>query len=306
MLKRRIKTMNKTVKIILIVAAILLPVGVVVTLLGVFFGGSMGWSINTGSQKGVIMSGVSEESMDLKEFDSLKIDVTSADVNIMRGDSFGISYRTRKGDEPKVSEENGTLTVTQPSEIVTFFSFDPDVKSNSYTITIPDGSGEISLDAVSSSGDIMVDRIKVSGDVRSSSGDVMLNDLDGSRLGVSTSSGEIETDKVRIKETAFSSSSGDIALLRSDTDDMSCSTSSGDIDIYDSVAGKLDCKASSGDVTVELNGSYDDYSYDLQVTSGDIKVNGTEIEGKKYEENAGKSGNITIKTSSGDIELSFN
>lgn len=298
--------MNRTVKIILIIAAVLIPVGIIIAGLGIFFGGKTGWSMSAGDGGTVVMSDAVEGSVDLKDFDSLNLKVASMDVNIMRGDSYKLTYRTEKGFEPQISEENGTLSVTQPSKVITFFSFDFDRESSTYTITVPEDNSGIKIEAVSSSGDIMIDRIKASGAVKTSSGDVLLNDIEGSDLSVSTSSGEINSDKVKVKEITLSSSSGDIAMLRTQTDDINGNTSSGEIEIYDSAIGNATFMASSGDVKLELNGDKDDYSYDVKVSSGDININGEEVDGKSYSANEGKDKKISVKTSSGDVEISVN
>lgn len=298
--------MNKTVKIVLIIAVILIPVGIITAGLGVLFGGKTGWSMSSGEGGTVVMSDIVEGSEDLDEFDTLDLKVASMDVNIIRGDSYKLSYRTEKGFEPEFSVENGTLSVTQPSKVFTFFSFDFDREGSTYTITVPEDNTGIDIEAVSSSGDIMVDRIKAYGKIITSSGDVLLNDLEGSELSVTTSSGEISSDKLKEKEITIVTSSGDVQMLRTETDDISGRTSSGEIEIYDSVIKNADFKASSGDIKLELNGNKDDYSYEVSVSSGDISINGDEFDGKKYSGNEGKDNIIRVETSSGDVEISVN
>lgn len=294
--------MNRTVKIILITAAILAPAGVIIALLGIYFGGRSGWSMQVKDGKSVVSAGIIDETVELDAFEGLDLEVSSADVNIMRGDSYAIQYKTRDNEVPEITQEGGTLKVRQPSGGFVMFDFGFTEDVNNYTIMIPEGDAPLDLTAKSSSGDIMLDRISVSGTVRASSGDILLNDIAGDTLEIATSSGEIEGDKVKYSSIGFEASSGDISMLRLFSDDVNCKTSSGDIELYDSEAKNIKGSASSGEITLELNGNAGDYSYRIETTSGDIKVNGREYE-KDYASESGKDGRIDLSATSGDVEV---
>ena len=241
-----------------------------------------------------------DASVDLKSFDTLNIDVRSANVMLTRGDSSKLEYRTEKGQEPVIDEKSGKLTVTQPEVRHSFFIFQSGSEKDIYRIMIPDDK-TIDLTVQSNSGDISLDRINVSGDVTSKSGDVLLNDLEGDQLIVNTMSGEIGSDKVKMGKVSFSSKSGDMDILRLFTDDLFCDSSSGDIEINNSEIKIAECETRSGDVEIELQGNGEDYSYLIDTNSGDIKVNG-----RNYEEHYQKDGGsrrIGINTTSGDIEV---
>ena len=297
--------MNRTVKIILITAICLIPAGLIITFLGIMAGGKLGWSMHVGDGRTGVVTSAVENVTGLDDFESLEIEVSSADVNIMRGDSYAIEYRTRKGEEPVIEQNGGKVTVRQPAKGIVMFDFGFTEGLDTYTVTVPEKSSGIDLMVKSSSGDIMVDRVNSSGSITSGSGDVLLNDIEGSSIDVTTSSGEIAGDKLKIADTEFVASSGDISMLRLFSDSVRCEASSGDIDIYDSTAPVLDCKTSSGDVTIGLNANANDYSYDLKASSGDIRVNNEEFK-NSYEKDAGQNSRITVRTSSGDIEIDMN
>lgn len=296
--------MNRIAKIVLIVAVCLIPLGIMVAVFGVFLGGKMSWRYEFGKGVSTSSSEMVSDIVDLKEFDTLEIDVSSVDVSIVEGDSYRLEYRTEKEKEPVITEKGGKLTVTQPSTGISFFNFEINPEDDTYTIMVPQGSKVINVKAEVSSGEITIDRVNMSGRIEASSGDILINDIEGEKLEVKTSSGKIACDKVRASETYFEASSGDIELLRINNDKLTCETSSGDIAINDSEAESVDCNASSGEVSMELNGNADDYSYDIDASSGDIKVNGQETEDRFVKEAAG-NGKIKIKTSSGDIEVSI-
>ncbi len=297
--------MNKTVKIILIIAACLIPAGLLIAGLGFFMGGKGGWSLNFSGGKPVVGTDVVEETIELKDFDRLELEISSADANIMRGDSYAISYKVRKGEEPGITEDGGILTVKQPEKGFVMFDFGSTKDLDVYTITIPDTGKITDLEAKVSSGDILIDSVKVSGSVRASSGNILLNGIEGDELSVETSSGDINGDKVKAAKSSFSASSGDVTILRLDTDEVNCKTSSGEIGLFDSVAANVTAKASSGDIDIELNGKFDEYSFRIDTTSGDIKVNGDEHE-KEYVRDNGTDKKIDLSATSGDVEVNIN
>lgn len=293
--------MNKTVKIILIIAACLIPIGIIATVIGLRFGGHAGWSVDLSDGSFLSASDIVSETVDLKDFDAIDITITTADVNIMRGDSYKIEYKVRKGKEPTITQEGGKLTVVQPSMGFVMFSFGLN-EENTYNIYVPEGAKEIALNAKASTGDIMLDRIKVSGKIEAGTSDVLLNDIEGKELDVSVSSGDIDGDKIKVEKTRFEGSTSDISILRLYSDDVYCHASTGDIDINDSAVSNFTADTSTGDVTLQLNGKADDYSYNVKVSTGDIVINGEECE-KSFAKDNGTDRKININTSTGDVDV---
>ena len=294
--------MNKAVKIIVTVSLGILFVGILSVILGLKFGGKANWGFDLATMKYTDQTETVENTIDLDDFDSLDIEVSSMDVMIKHGDSYRLEYKAEEGREPVIEQNGGKLKITQPSGSSFKIGIDLSAIDENYTIVVPDGADVIKLDARLSSGDLITDHVNISGKIHASSGDVLLSDVEGEKLDVSVSSGEIGCDKIKVKEAVFDASSGNIEINRIFADDVKCEASSGDITINDSEAGNLYCKASSGEIEVVLNGSEDEYSYELKATSGDIKVNGVEIE-DKYEKDNGKDNKITLRSTSGDIKL---
>ncbi len=295
--------MNKTVKIILIIAAIMVPVGIIIAFMGIYAGGKFGWSLkfSEGGTKVGTDAVLKEQALD--DFEELRIDVSTADVTVIRGDKFSISYKTREGEEPEISQDGVTLTVKQPAMGFVMFDFGFSERLNEYTITVPESATPIDVDIKSSSGDLSIDRVNVTGRIISSTGDVDLNDTEGEMLEIETSAGDINVDKVKTGVCSFGSSTGDINMLRLFTEDMSCNTSTGDIDINNSEVGKIYIDSSTGEATLNLNGKPDAYSYDISSNTGDITINGNEAEKKYINDNGGKM-KMQIHTSTGDIYVS--
>ena len=294
--------MNRTVKTILIIAACLIPIGIIATFIGLRFGGQAGWSLDLNDGSLSFANDMVTEAVDLKDFDSLDLKVSTADVNIVRGDSYKIEYKVRKGKEPKIKQEGGKLTIEQPPMGFVMFNFGLHEGENTFIIYVPESSGQITLNAKASTGDIMLDRIRVSGKIEASTSDILLNDIEGDELEVNISSGDIDGDKVKIAKTRFEGSTSDISILRLFSDDVYCHASTGDIDINDSAVSNLKADTSTGDVNIQLNGKPDDYSYNIKVSTGDIVVNGEEVE-KSIQKDNGSDRKIEISTSTGDVDV---
>lgn len=242
------------------------------------------------------------DTVALDEFDTLDVEVSSYDLTITVGDSYSIEYNAESGREPKISQSGGKLTITQPSR--TFFNLfgSTSMPDAYYKITVPEGASPISLTAKASSAEVTIDRVDFSGKIKTSSGDVMLNDIEGNIIEVETGSGKACADKIRAGAVSFGTSSGDVELLRIEADDISCNTSSGEVGINNSVGKNVMCQTSSGAVDVELLGSTDGYSYYVDTSSGDISVNGQQAK-KEYVKDDGPGGKVAVHTSSGDVNI---
>lgn len=130
-----------------------------------------------------------------------------------------------------------------------------------------------SADISSTSGDIDFSAdVETKLVIESTSGDIELAGIKVFDLNVHTSSGEIEADSVisdnRIR---IDTTSGDIDMSRSDAKDV----------VLDSISGEIDCEFLSPKI------------FDLESTSGDIKAPQDDASG----------GNCTVKTTSGDIHI---
>ena len=93
---------------------------------------------------------------------------------------------------------------------------------------------------------------------------------------------------------------GDLKLEDISADKLTISESLGDIKINGCVFKSAEITENLGDIKMDLPGSEEDYGMDLDVSLGDIKVNG-ENKGNNYT----KEGSIPIKASNdlGDIKI---
>ncbi|MCA1011533.1 DUF4097 family beta strand repeat-containing protein [Halobacillus halophilus] len=204
-------------------------------------------------------------------------------VKLEKNKGLGLSFGFIRGDDLK-------LIVEVPRKKLEF------VKINT-------SSSEVSLHelqvnhliASSSSGDIEVSNLQMEEklNIHSSSGDVMLKNVNGSdaEVELETSSGDIEGNGLLVHE-------------------MKAESSSGKVDVsHKRLAGNLTANTSSGDVTFSFEEEPTSFMLSYRSSSGDehIQLDGIHYERREEHEVKGHKGDqtyqIVVKTSSGDFTL---
>ncbi|MCR5268028.1 MAG: DUF4097 domain-containing protein [Lachnospiraceae bacterium] len=314
--------MSKTAKIILIVALAMLPVGIVLAVLGLRFGGRSGFGLDVANMNYVDRTNMIEETVDLEEFDSLRMEITSADVIFTTGDSCRVHYLVQADRKPEITQSGSSLTITQPLKSSFFMGFGYQ-ESDRFEITVPAGNPDVQLAIVATSGDIMISKVGVSGEIKLTSGDIELRDFDGDALNIGSTSGSVNVSGVNLNALTLKSQSGDsliengkignLSIERTsgevvcnglEAEEIYAKSTSGDVDLYDVKADRIECRLTSGEVNLVLNGSEEEYDFDLSATSGDIEINGSEKE-DNYVKEAGGDRKVTAKATSGDINILF-
>jgi lia operon protein LiaG len=123
----------------------------------------------------------------------------------------------------------------------------------------------------SSSGDICLENIHLhSVYLQASSGDIHVNEVNvKNTLKTKVSSGDINIVGVKAHLMSHQSTSGDVEVRKSMATIIRGESTSGDMNVHDCI-GKLEASSTSGDVEIELSQLIDDM--ELKSTSGDIKV----------------------------------
>jgi lia operon protein LiaG len=128
--------------------------------------------------------------------------------------------------------------------------------------------------------------------VRTSSGDVEMNDQILSTLSVHTSSGDMQLSSIQAATVSLESSSGDQEAESIQAENSELTSTSGDVRVGD-LQGGAKVKSSSGEITL----SYLEFNADLGVrsSSGDVKLFLTEAAQFRLE----------ARASSGDISCEY-
>ena len=118
-----------------------------------------------------------------------------------------------------------------------------------------------------------------------SSGNVNINGLTSSSIGIRNSYGDVTCEEVTANEFDLDLSSGRLEVDKADLQD-------------------IDVNNSYGDVTLNLIGSEKDYSYDLSTSYGKISVENNSYDDHLNKDNDGTR-SINADLSSGDVEINF-
>ena len=266
------------------------------------------------------------ETVKVSDFSRLDLTTSTIDVTVKPGDEYAVSYHVNEDFIPEITNNNGTLTVkTKKQTGFMFFNFWNSTDEDEYIIiTVPENKSR-SLDIESSTADIVIQDLDFSGKIETSTGDITLSNLKAdAALELQVSTGDIyiknckldslyteaSTGQVNISNSEIKgkyqaeTSTGDITLNSSTVDSVLFNGSTSDIKFQSTVCKNINIETSTGDISLGLKGNKDDYSIKFSTSTGDMIIDGDEIDGKHFEASRG-SNMITIDTSTGDIDISF-
>ncbi len=260
---------------------------------------------------GAVMTSISADEMvsekkDLSAFDELKVDVSTISTYIEQGDSYSLEYHVLKKNIPEVKENNDKLSIRQPSGKGIFhinFIVSPQ-DGQYYKITVPKDCNILDVDLEASSGEIDIKNVNVNGKVELSSGSATIKGSTSDDLMVKASSGSIRLENITLSDLDIDIASGNVQVNTCSTDKLDLHLSSGNIDFDDIAFNEADLHISSGTVNLKVSGNDEDYSYDLDKSSGNITVDGKSV-GDNYKVDKSNNKKITADLSSGNLNISF-
>ena len=246
-----------------------------------------------------------KESIELSKFDELDVDIASIGTYIEQGDSYRLEYQAYEDNVPKITENNDKLTVKQPSHST--FRFGVDFSGDDeqyYRIIVPEDAGVLDVDLDAASGLISVDSVNIDGKVDIASGLVQIKNVESKELKVAAASGKVELENITTKKLKLDLSSGMMNVDNCTTKDLDAELTSGTMTFDRMTFDKADLDESSGKIELNVVGTKDDYSYDIEATSGSIKIDGNSV-GKSYKTDGDKDKEIKADMTSGSLDITF-
>lgn len=238
-----------------------------------------------------------EEKVSLEEIQNLKINFTSADINLIITDSNElkvVQYSNKELSDKELFSINKTSSEVEIAEgnLGVKFSFNLFNSCRvAYDIYIPqDYSEDISIKIVSGdtkvSGELKLKNVEIS----TTSGDIdILSNLKVRDMKVKTVSGDITMGNIESDNLVIETTSGDIKV-ESATNNINTKSVSGDIE-FKSINGNLNAKTTSGNI--DLNNYNIMGETEISSISGEIDIYITETSNCKIE----------TKTTSGHVRL---
>lgn len=300
-------------------------------------------TISDGVSVNVTPANYIKKEMDIDDFDKLSIDTTSVSVRIETGDEYCLKYCIRDDRVIEVDQDGDTLSISTPSHINLFWgSTWLDTEEEYINVTVPRRTSVKELDINLSSGSFKCTDVCVTGKIQSSSGSVsvlgtnsdslkidttsgamLISDSKLNSLECDSSSGSCSIENCQIEKLSTTKSSGSGSYTNVTADDWHCKSTSGSIKFDSCTIGTLSGESSSGSIkakdvqldnldfemtsgsaSFELTGNEADYDYDLECTTGNIKLNGR-TQDDSFSTSYGKSKNIKLHSTSGSINISF-
>lgn len=300
--------MNKWKIGVVIAGAALLALGVGLFIFGLSLGASpvvaIGRNQNGVSSKRNMISG----TVDIKEFDNIKVNVASIDVEFEKGDGYRIEYSTYEDNVPVVDQKGSKLTVSQPdNNNIYILSLDFSLKNDDrqvYKIIVPDDKTRYEIEMKATSGGVSIKDLDVKGEVGITSGDIDLQNVSSEDLALLATSGDINIEGSKIDKFDFKITSGSCNIKDCSFKDYKVKMSSGEIKIDDLTCDNAYFKLTSGDIKAVFAGNEEDYAYDIDMTSGDVRIAGSKFEGD-YKKNNNTGKEIKIEMTSGSADIDF-
>ena len=298
--------MNKWKIGVVLAGVVMLVLGILLFVFGLSLGASPVVAVGKNGRNTVDRKLITG-SVDITEFNSLNVDVTSMEVEFKTGDKYAFEYTVYDDDVPDVKQNGQELTIKQPDHSY-FIRLDlrgiNDHEKEKYIITVPKNDKSYELDYRASSGSLNVEDINISGNVEITSGDVYFKGTASDDLTFKASSGDMNLSGSNISRFKSIITSGSINANNCEFDDINTKMTSGEMNITDSKCNTAFFDMTSGDVDLQLIGSEDDYSYDFDMTSGEVKLADVEFNGDyRKDNNTGKE--IKIRMTSGSAVINF-
>jgi len=287
--------MNKLTKNALRMAAIFIPIGILLIIVGVFTGAKRGVFIESGK---IVLNGDKDfnyENYDITSAKNISVNVSNAKIIIKEStsDKFGVDVNlTSIAGDPTVTVDNDMIKIEKDSKFgFNIFSWDFgslfDGSSNEVIIFVPKGS---SVNDVT---------------LNTNNGRIEIANLNANTLKADTSNGAITTNNVVIgSDTSLTTSNGEVDIAGTFTNTTYIKTSNGKI-IGDGIfKGKTTAKTSNGAISFKNNMKRSDCNIIADTSNGSIRVNDSKV-GDEFKENNGASNSINLDTSNGGVTIEF-
>ncbi|MCL2094676.1 DUF4097 domain-containing protein [Candidatus Saccharibacteria bacterium] len=281
-----------------ITAGIFLAVGLVFMAFSVGLG-ALGHGIYIDS-RGVHISGrdntdTTFTESNLDAFTSITVSTRSTDIELIASDHFGFeAHLPHNNDSFEWRLEDGRLTIEagrhNDSWRIDLFSLNFS-SNNAIKIFYPEGAefADLVFDATS--------------------GNITFSDISADSIRARVVSGDIRTERWQSRAVGLHTTSGNITVIDADWQELDAEAVSGNIRLGGTAALRTHAKTTSGNITSTLTGSPEAHVYELEVTSGTIRVGGQRM-GSPARSAWPPSGSsdlseIKFRTTSGNIHLDF-
>lgn len=267
-----------------------------------------------------------KEEANIVENLNINLKEGSVKLHVFNEEGYKVDFYESEYDKKTITYENNTLNIKQNSNNkINFFNFTFISKKiatvNVYLpetfngkTTIKTTSGDITIENYSfssleldvSSGNIRLNKVLVDKEisVEATSGNIKINELEALDLYVKSTSGNLELENSNITtNTSLKITSGNIKVEKTSTPIISVNAVSGNVNLKQIDSNDIDVDVTSGNVKVNIIGDLSLYKIDAKVTSGNIYYQGDKIKGNLINPIGTKV--IKLRSTSGNIHINF-
>jgi hypothetical protein len=292
--------MKKSVRILLIIAASCLGVGIILIGIGVLTGAKRGmtWDTTHGvkaleSQKFTYDSGA------VKDIQYVDIDVSNAKIQVLQSDNDSFDLQVNyeydsqqpvvdvSGNRMSVAGSYGWNGFTWNFSLFNFDWFDA-ASGNVITIYVPRDAKVSSMKLSTSNGDITSQPT-----------------FTADTLVIDTSNGAVDVRNITSPQsTEIKSSNGSIQCSGQFGGNTNIKTSNGKIEASGTYKGKTICKSSNSEIGFTTTLDRKNYGITARTSNGNARINGSKV-GDDYSENNTTENTVDLGTSNGNITMQF-
>jgi hypothetical protein len=316
-------------KAIVIISTAMIAAGVILSAVGLAFGGLR--SVHFGSRGFYVEdrdggSDAEDISQRVDDFDDMDVDVGAYAIVLREADAYGIEVRSLYTREtPAVRVEDGVLTVHGDRDTsrrgwrgvinllpfaISGEGFDDLDEAPTIVISYPRGArfGDVRVKSAAGSVDIEDIRARVLS-VDCDAGRLDIEEAEADALRVKLNAGMCEIENARVGEAVFDLDAGSLSTRDFDCGDLDGSFHLGSVDVRGSLRGDVDITADMGNVSVETDLPKKDYYVELDVGLGNATVDGRAVSGvlagSWYGDSDSAPYSIRVKAGMGSVEIDF-
>ena len=234
----------------------------------------------------------------IQEEQYIKIYATKDQIADIQSSSGGVEIKNVNIDG-KILSQSGSLSI-DGSEADSL-----DIKVSSGRTTI-DNVKYDSIKCDQSSGKLILQNVEADTlDVKSLSGGIDMENVTAESIVGNSTSGGAGFTNVNAKKVNMEVTSGSFKMDRCEIGELNAESTSGGVKAEESKIDNADLDVSSGGINFNLIGDVNDYDFDLNVSSGSVRVNDDKKDGDYILIN-GKDKKIKAESSSGGINININ
>ncbi|MBR4082677.1 MAG: DUF4097 family beta strand repeat protein [Lachnospiraceae bacterium] len=143
--------------------------------------------------------------------------------------------------------------------------------------------------------------------VQLGAGKMQLGNLQAQKMKIELGAGQILAKDFEVSDVEIGVGAGDIELEEAKLGEVKIEVGAGNCKIQGSISEDVEAECAMGNITLKINGNEEDFDYELECVSGNLKVGDMEYSGlaKETEVDNAADKKLDLKCVMGNIEVTF-